>query len=400
MKEKGKQRAGLWIILLVLAVAVAAYFLFFRQADDTAPSPQTRPVAEPETTKHLERKAVPTEGRTLPPAEGASGVTGGKIPESGAEAPSVSGEPEAEADPCKEVERDVRDFFRYLDGKDYVMDLTGDSDSWTVFTRVLAKLSARPPVPAGEGLDTAVMTANIYHLFRVLDDRDIHLTREIIRHEADSLEINMDILYRWLTLGDRCPDPEGLRPSAEVLYRYAGFFMNTIGGRAYLFRRPSWVRLLMSYYSVLILHDADQEGRNTSGIDVYPLVRDLGEEMARNPGAPFPEKLPGSAQDRRGILRRAEVVGLERHLQASKKRSSIRTTVSRAAGSIRPPAPSTGSGKINRPILSNGSAFPSPSSHGPAGGPSRRMTRSVPRISSGSEPSPTQLSPRAAPCLA
>jgi len=168
-----------------------------------------------------------------------------------------------------------------------VADLIGDTDAWTVFTRVLAKLSSRPPVPAGEGLDPALMTGNIYHLFRVLGDRDIQLTREVIRNEADSLELNMDLLYRWLTLGDRCPDPEGVRPPSDVVYRYAGFFMNTIGGRAYLYRRAPWLRLLMSYYAVSILHDADLEGRNTYGIDAYPMARRVREEIARTPGLHF-----------------------------------------------------------------------------------------------------------------
>jgi hypothetical protein len=155
-----------------------------------------------------------------------------------------------------------------------------------VFARALGKLAARPPVPAGEGLDPDVMTRHIYHLYRVLDDREIHLAKDVIQQEGETLELNLDMLYQWLTL-EQCPDLEGVRPSEEALYLYAGFFMNTIGGRAYLFRRAAWLRVLVSYYSVLILHQADLEGRNSYGIDVLPFLEQVRDEVARYGGFHF-----------------------------------------------------------------------------------------------------------------
>ena len=293
MERKGKSRAGLWILVLVILVAAAliAYVVLSGPADGPEPGPATSGTAtltDEQTFPEAPRHAVPHEPDPSEPSYPLESPAPDEEP--GAVGSVVSGEVPAVEEPedeCARIERDVRDFFGYLDEQEYVRRLTRDADAWSVFVRALGKLAARPPAPAGEGLDPAVMTRNIYHLFRVLDDREIHLTKDVIEHEGDTLELNLDILYRWLTLGERCPDPEGVRPSQEVLYRYAGFFMNTIGGRAYLFRRAAWLRILVSYYAVLILHDADREGINSYGIDVLPLARQVRDEVARYGGYHF-----------------------------------------------------------------------------------------------------------------
>ncbi len=328
MKGKGKRRTGLWVLVLFILVAagLAAYFAFSKPTDrqvvptapqeadapSAGPAPAEVQLAEPgagvEGPSGEQRQALPERPETRAEAEGrtASGVqdpTESPSPSAGRAQPGLGPGPgrgpgsihggglrsgemaspgiEEIEDECARLEQDVRDFFRYLDEQAYVQEAIGETDAWTVFTRALAKLGEHPPVPAGEGLDPALLTKNIYHLFRTLDDGEILFAGKVIRHEADTLELNLDVFFRWLTLGVRCPDPDGVRPSQEVLYRYAGFFMNTIGGRAYLFRRPSRLRLLVSYYAILILHRADREGRNRYGIDVVPAVEQVKEDMAR-----------------------------------------------------------------------------------------------------------------------
>jgi hypothetical protein len=128
------------------------------------------------------------------------------------------------------------------------------------------------------------MYRNIFHFFRLLNRNDLVLIRETIDHESDSMEINLDLFYRWLTLAETSPAGKGLRPSPEVRYQYAGFFLNTIGGRAYLFRRSLGLRLLISYYCLLIIHEADQEGRNTYGIDALPTLLAVKNEIDNYPG--------------------------------------------------------------------------------------------------------------------
>jgi hypothetical protein len=279
MRQKGKSRIGLWAVVLLsfLAACAAAYFLFFaaekkpEERHAAVPSdtgtPTGRQLPEAPLPDHAEPSTF--EGRAAPqePPE--------VFPVEKPEAPAV----EYEDDDCGRVEQEIRDFFDYLNEKDYISRLKGELDAWSRFTRAVAKLSQKPPVPAGEGLDPTLMIRNIYYLYRALDDREILLIKEVIQHEADTLELNINTIYKWITLQDHCRDPEGIRPSREVLYRYAGFFMNTIGGRAYLFRRSPSLRLLISYYSVLILHQADLAGTNSYGIDVLPMVRQVRNEM-------------------------------------------------------------------------------------------------------------------------
>ncbi len=66
----------------------------------------------------------------------------------------------------------------------------------------------------------------------------------------------------------------------DVLYPYAGYLINSIGGRAYLFRRRVALRLLVSYYCLLIIHEADKNGKNSYGIDIFPQIAMLREEMS------------------------------------------------------------------------------------------------------------------------
>ena len=104
--------------------------------------------------------------------------------------------------------------------------------------------------------------------------------REVIKNEQDTMEMNLEMFYGWLMMGDRCPDAEGIRPSLDILYHYAGFFLNTTGGRAYLFRRTPELRLLVSYYCLSILHEADKKGKNNYGLDIYPFISPLLKEIS------------------------------------------------------------------------------------------------------------------------
>jgi hypothetical protein len=190
-------------------------------------------------------------------------------------------------DYCTRIDQYVLDFFGYLNEKSYVHHLEEGMDTYDRFMRLIKTLSARPPIPAGEGIDTMIMTQNIFFLSRMLDRNDLRLLREVMRNEADTWEMNLDLFYDWFIYGGRCPDPEGIRPSLDVLYQYAGFFLNTIGGRAYLYRRRVGFRLLISYYCLLILHEADKRGKNSYGIDIFPQIAPLAREISFYPDFHF-----------------------------------------------------------------------------------------------------------------
>lgn len=192
-------------------------------------------------------------------------------------------------DYCADIEVQVIEFFQYLDTKDYTKQSGENINSYERFKLILKRLSKNPPQPTGEGLDLRIMNKNIFYLYRMLDGVDIMIIKEALRNESDTLETNMELLYTWLMLGDRCPDNENIRPAQDVIYKYAGFFLNTIGGRAYLFRRPVTLRLLISYYCLRIINEADKNGLNNYGIDIFPEISLLLEEIETSPNLVFQE---------------------------------------------------------------------------------------------------------------
>ena len=196
-------------------------------------------------------------------------------------------EPLPKKDPCRQIEDDLAEYFRYLDSRDYLMDLVSKPDTAGRFRKILKQLEDSPPVPAGEGNHTEHMMRNITHFFHIMEKEDILFVKAILRHERETLETDLKLFFKWFSLGDRCPDADPLRPSGPVLYRYAGFFLNTIGGRSYLFRRTSGIRLLVSYYCLLILYDADTSGENSYGLDIFPYIEPMRNEIADYPNFQF-----------------------------------------------------------------------------------------------------------------
>jgi len=269
MAKKGKGTRGRlwwWVSILVIALiaVLAGYFLGMEHGRKDTEISLTPEAVSPE------KKDPPPRPPKPEPVVAGAPVVSREI---------VSPKVESPEEYCRRIDKDVEDFFAYLSTKSYIRHIQEGVDPFEHFLSIVARLSAKLPIPAGESADSTVLNSNVYHLFRVLDRKDIRLIREIMINESETLEINMDMFYRWLTLGDQCSDPEGLRPSREALYHYAGFFLNTIGGRSYLFRRPFRVRLLGNYYSLLIIHESDKEGRNLYGIDPFPHISPLVKEM-------------------------------------------------------------------------------------------------------------------------
>jgi len=146
------------------------------------------------------------------------------------------------------------------------------------FTKIIRSLSLNPPLPAGEGFDYDMIIKNIYHFYRALDSKDLKLIKVILENEADTMEINLALFYQWLMSSEECGQKE-IQPTLDTLYRYAGFLVNSIGGRAYLFRRKTKLRLLLYYYSLLIIHEADKKKMNSFGVDITPFLEPLAEEI-------------------------------------------------------------------------------------------------------------------------
>jgi hypothetical protein len=275
MRRKGRRQRIWWWAVLALILVLAGYFTMTELGngpgrEETATSPGGGPIKQDlrDTSKE------PAKG-----TEANDRAVTQKIPEP----------PLAIVDPCDQAQADLVGLFKFLDGRDYVQKILSKGRSYVHFKEAIKRLTAQPPLPAGESMDPAQMTRNTYYFFRSLKRDDLRLAIALIRNEAASMELDMDVFYKWLMSGDRCPDPQGIRPPFSVTYRYAGFFLNTIGGRAYLYRRSEGVRLLVSYYCLLILNEADKRKVNTFGIDARPFIGPILSEMDHYPGFQFRE---------------------------------------------------------------------------------------------------------------
>jgi len=272
-----KGSRGLLYVAIALIVAGILFFFFaYRDGKKDVPKPaveETEKAQAPEPGGRPKEagEGVSTEEEARKQAKkGADDIsTRGVIGR-----PTVAGE-----DDCERMEKEVKEFFAYLDGKEYVEELKIGDDMFTHFKKVVHLLSENPPIPAGEGLKQDAMITNIFHFYRVLGFRDIALILRIVRNEADTLELNLASLYEWLMSAEKCGQKDGLPPSLDIVYRYAGFLVNTIGGRSYLFRRETRLRLLVNYYCLLIIHEADKRKMNRFGIDITPFLEPLAEEI-------------------------------------------------------------------------------------------------------------------------
>jgi hypothetical protein len=275
MIQRHSGNMGWWvgIILFTAAGVVAGYFLGLDKG------PKRRPAVVGEVAPMIKEAAKEVE----PPVSEVSG-------EKPVEIKSVEKPPIFREYDCQEMGKEIQAFFQYVRNREETHGQGKDRESQDLFTDLIIKLSLNPPIPAGEGLDSAIMMANIFHFYRILNREEIALIKAVLRNEVDSLEWHLHLFYTWLMSGDRCPHLKDQRPSFDVLYHYAGFLTNSIGGRACLYRRPLGLRLLIGYYALLIIHEADQRGENSYGIDISPEVAQLLKEISVYPAFLFQDE--------------------------------------------------------------------------------------------------------------
>jgi hypothetical protein len=183
----------------------------------------------------------------------------------------------------------VKQFFDYLDTKDYVRAYELEEGSYRHFLKLLSQLSSTPPVVSGEMKDVYVLTRNIAHFCRVIKKRNISLVKDVLYHEKDITEPTMELFYEWIQEEIEAESGE-VDTSLEQLYEYAAFFLNTVAGKAYLLRRDSKTRMLLIYYSILIIDRADRENLNRYGVDFFPVMNLLLDDLSMYKGIDYSEK--------------------------------------------------------------------------------------------------------------
>jgi hypothetical protein len=121
------------------------------------------------------------------------------------------------------------------------------------------------------------------HFFRVLGIKDILMVKDILTHEQELIEPSMALFYKWSEIAPECQDADlDIELPLAGLYEYAGYFINTLGGQSYLFRRERYLRALIRYYSILIIDRANSVDANLYGVDIRYTLDALIEEIQGN----------------------------------------------------------------------------------------------------------------------
>jgi cell division protein FtsB len=183
-----------------------------------------------------------------------------------------------------EVERRIAAFFVHLDKEEYIKEYRLGRGTYEVYEEPILKISEKPPLLVNETESLSAMFMNIAHFYRLLGV-ELSLIRDVLSYEGEDMESTMRDFFMWYTHSNN----SGLkgRPSQQALYEYAGFFLNTIGGRTYLMRRDSKIRILTSYYSLLILDMANDTKQNPYGIDIRPYIRLVYGDISGKSGFMF-----------------------------------------------------------------------------------------------------------------
>ena len=264
--------------IVVAIVAIVAYFgynLFSSWHKESLETAKRQERVEWEKrTKELMEKVTGLE-------EEFTSVKGESIPERklkevfGSDAAIVK---EEEPLGFEEIEQQIKAFFTYLDEQDYVQAYQFKGGTYQQFQLVLQKLSANPPNITEETTSLYNLYRNMAHFFRVMGKKRVNLTRDVLQNEGEILESAMQTFYLWAT--DETADREKTgQPTLKTLYTYSSFFLNTLAGKSYLLRRNSKIRLLTTYYSVLILDRANDEQLNPVGIDIRPHIEFLLNDL-------------------------------------------------------------------------------------------------------------------------
>jgi len=146
--------------------------------------------------------------------------------------------------------------------------------------RIRKKLLDHPPIVVRETDSLYSILTNTAHFYRVLGRDDLMLLYDIITGGGEEMEDLLALLYQWSVKYDECGKEDGLLAlPLDRLYEYAGFFLNTLGGQAYIFRRDTRTRILARYYCIMVIDRANARVINRHGIDLRPAVDALLQEL-------------------------------------------------------------------------------------------------------------------------
>lgn len=182
-------------------------------------------------------------------------------------------------DPVSQAVDQLDLFFSHLDRQEYMKAFNLPHGSRTHFIQLLQRLADNPPVVARETDDLFTLLQNTAHFFRILGKQDITVLKGILDREKEYVEELLQIFFLLTEDPEMLHKELGLHVTPEVISDYAAFFLNTMGGRLYLFRRDSSSRMAVTYYAIRVLDRALDKGDGSHGIDLRPAISSLIEEL-------------------------------------------------------------------------------------------------------------------------
>ena len=138
------------------------------------------------------------------------------------------------------------------------------------------------PVVLRESDDLLTLLKNIAHFFRIFGKTSVELCSTILKEERESIE---DIAADAFAVSMEPAEFSrvfGIHLDEAVSYQYATFFLQTLGGRTYLFRRFPEQRMVFQYYCLLIVDNANTTKRNTNGVDIRQPLESLILELEQS----------------------------------------------------------------------------------------------------------------------
>jgi len=182
--------------------------------------------------------------------------------------------------PCQIAATELDNFFKNIEGQEYVLAYELKEDVQDHLNKLTIKLLNNPPNIGNETDDLLSILKNAAHFYRLFGAKDVSLVKDIMTNESDDLESMMESLFQWHVVGESCTNTNiRLSLPLDKLYEYSCYFLNTLGGQSYLFRRESRIRILIKYYCILILDRADQAGLNHYGIDITYALESTLEDI-------------------------------------------------------------------------------------------------------------------------
>ena len=137
---------------------------------------------------------------------------------------------------AERIDRNINSFFAYLDKQEYTKRYQFAQGSDDQFNQIVELLLQNSPVVVRELDSISSVLKNCYYFYRVLGKERIRFIKDVLENESDVVEPLMYYFYLWLNSDSESSQLGLIKPSLEDTYRYAHFFLETFGGRNYLFR--------------------------------------------------------------------------------------------------------------------------------------------------------------------